>query len=158
MKKKTAEQLPVARKEQLIVRELPDEVLVYDEKRDKALCLNHTAALVWKHCDGHTPVADMAQLIEKELKTPVADDLVWLALTRLDKLNLLEEQIELPHAIAGMSRRDFSRKVGIGAALAIPVIVALSTSASAATCLPSGSACSSSAQCCSNLCNGGTCA
>lgn len=150
---KAVEQLPAARKEQLIIRELPDEVLVYDQERNKALCLNQTAALVWKHCDGRTPIASMAQLIEKELKTPVTNDLVWLALTRLDKLNLLQEKIELPRAIAGMSRRDFSRKVGLSAALAIPVIMALSTSASAATCLPDGSSCTSSAQCCSSICS-----
>lgn len=155
--KKAGEQLPLARKGQLIIRELPDEVLVYDQDRNKALCLNQSAALVWKHCDGQTPITDIAQLIEKELKTPVTDDLVWLALTRLDKLNLLEEKIELPQAIAGMSRRDFSRKVGLSAALAIPVIMALSTSASAATTLPPGSSCTTSSQCSSGVCSGGVC-
>ncbi len=155
--KKPEAQLPLARKEQLIIRELPDEVLVYDRERNNALCLNQTASLVWKHCDGHTPIADMAQLIEKELKTPVADDMIWLALIRLDKLNLLEEKVELPQSIAGMSRRDFSRKVGLGAALAIPVIMALSTSASAATPSPPGSACTTSAQCSSGTCFNGVC-
>lgn len=156
--KKAGEQLPLARKGQLIIRELPDEVLVYDQDRNKALCLNQSAALVWKHCDGQTPITDIAQLIEKELKTPVTDELVWLALTRLDKLNLLEEKVELPQTLAGMSRRDFSRKVGLGAALAIPVIMALSTSASAATAQAPGTPCSSSAQCRSGACNNGMCA
>jgi len=41
-------QLPLARKDQLIVKEVDDEVLVYDLKTDQAHCLNKTAALVWK--------------------------------------------------------------------------------------------------------------
>ncbi len=157
--KNTQQQLPHARIEQLIIRELEGEALVYDQERGKALCLNQTAALVWKHCDGQTTIPQIAQLMEKELSTPVAVDAVWFALTRLDKMHLLKEKVELPSAMAGMSRRDFSRRVGLGAALAIPVIVALSSSASATTCLPAGSACSSGAQCCSGICVGNnTCA
>ncbi len=44
--------LPVARHKNLIVKELPDETLIYDLDSDKAHCLNQTAALVWKNCDG----------------------------------------------------------------------------------------------------------
>ena len=33
-------QLPLARKDKLVVRELADEVLVYDLTRNKAFCLN----------------------------------------------------------------------------------------------------------------------
>ena len=39
--------LPKARQEQLTVRELPDETVVYDLARHKAHCLNPTAALIW---------------------------------------------------------------------------------------------------------------
>ncbi len=155
--KSVQKQLPHARKEQLIIRQLEDEVLVYDEERGKALCLNQTAALVWKHCDGRTTIPQIAQAIENELNTPVADDAVWFALTRLDKMYLLKEKVELPAAFTGMSRREFSRRVGLCAALAIPTIMALSTAASAATCLASGSACTSSSQCCNGLCSGGRC-
>ncbi|MBV9278705.1 MAG: hypothetical protein JOZ41_01360, partial [Chloroflexi bacterium] len=43
---------PRARKNGLIVRELEDEVLVYDLERHRAHCLNRAAGLVWKHADG----------------------------------------------------------------------------------------------------------
>ena len=59
------EHLPLARKDALIVSELEDEVLVYDLKRDKAHCLNSTAASVWKRCDGKLAVTDMTRLLKK---------------------------------------------------------------------------------------------
>ena len=45
-------QVPVARKQGLVVQEMPDEVLIYDLDTNKAHCLNQTAAFVWKSCDG----------------------------------------------------------------------------------------------------------
>ena len=42
--------LPAAREARLLVRELAEEVLVYDEEGHRAHCLNRTAALVWKSC------------------------------------------------------------------------------------------------------------
>ena len=49
---KNASRLPHARTDNLVIRELDDETLVYDMERDEAHCLNQTAALVWKQCDG----------------------------------------------------------------------------------------------------------
>ena len=44
MKNDRPEQLPKARTEQLIVKEVDGEVLVYDLTTDRAHCLNDTAA------------------------------------------------------------------------------------------------------------------
>lgn len=60
MNKDRSKQLPKARQSQLIVKDLPDEVLVYDLDRDKAHCLNHTAGMVWKNCDGKSNVTEIA--------------------------------------------------------------------------------------------------
>ena len=51
--------IPLARKECLVIKELPDETLVYDTKHDKAHCLNNTAALVWKNCDGKRTITQL---------------------------------------------------------------------------------------------------
>ena len=40
--------LPRAHTDGLVIKELPNETLVYDLKTDEAHCLNQTAALVWK--------------------------------------------------------------------------------------------------------------
>src|SRR5215208_278306 len=75
--------LPVARKTRLVVRELAEEVLVYDEEGHRAHCLNRTAALVWKSCDGKTPVSGIAERVSGQLSAPVSDEVVWLALDQL---------------------------------------------------------------------------
>ena len=71
-------QFPIARRENLIVEELPDEVLVYDLTTDKAHCLNRTAALIWKNCDGEKTQGDLAALLQHELKTPMSTQVVTL--------------------------------------------------------------------------------
>ena len=52
---------PHARSEGLVITDLDDEILIYDKERDKAHCLNQTAALVWKYSDGKRSVAEIAQ-------------------------------------------------------------------------------------------------
>src|ERR1700741_3115455 len=114
--KKTIENSPaLARNDELVVQDLPDEVLVYDLKNHKAHCLNKTAAFVWNHCDGQTTVEDIAKMMEQEWHTPVTEDAVWFAVNKLSKAELLQHQIVLPEAKAGMSRRSAIRRLGLGA-------------------------------------------
>lgn len=144
-------QLPQARTSGLIIEELPDEVLVYDSERDNAMCLNHTAASVWKHCDGQTSPASLARLVEKEFRTTGGDEVVALALEQLEKSHLLTEK-SVAH-LSGISRRDLVRRVGIAAAL-VPVItlIIVPSAKAGATCRADGSACGVDADCCSNNC------
>jgi hypothetical protein len=159
MRAKSSPALPLARTDQLVVRELPDELLVYDLDRHKAHCLNKASAIVWKHCDGKMTVSEMTRLLERELATLVDDDVVWLALGQLRRFHLLEEESE---TILGrkVTRRDLVRKY-LPAALALPVILSISspTSAQAVSgpCAalnnrPNGCACASFTECQSNCC------
>ncbi|MDQ2746969.1 MAG: PqqD family protein [Acidobacteriota bacterium] len=68
-------QKPVARREGLVIQEMPEEVLVYDLATDKAHCLNQTAAFVWKSCDGAHTVQDIARLFGDEAGKTVHEDL-----------------------------------------------------------------------------------
>jgi hypothetical protein len=142
-----------------VVQELPGETLVYDSERHQAHCLNQSAALLWKMCDGEKSVPEIARQLGKELGTPVDETTVWYGLKQLAKFHLLEEEVAPPQVVLGMSRRDFVRKAGITAAIAIPVIstIVAPTAASAASCLPTGSMCGTGAQCCSLQCVGGFC-
>jgi len=130
------------RKQNLIIDDLPDEVLVYDLDRHNAHCLNSTAALVWRRCNGKTRPAEIARHLQSELDQPFNEELVWLALRQLDKIHLLAEPIGLPPKLAGMSRREMVRALGIAAAvpLVITSIVA-PTPGQAATCLAHGASC-----------------
>jgi hypothetical protein len=147
---------PKARRDNLVVQELPDEVLIYDLERDKAHCLNQTAALVWKNCDGHADAATIAGRLGDELKAAVDERLVWLALDQLGRDHLLVEGVALPALMTGMTRRQMVQALGLAALVAVPVItsVVAPTSAQAASCLPPGAACTSSAQCCNAICSG----
>ena len=146
--------LPRARKNELVTREVAGEMLVYDRHSDKAHCLNSTAALVWAHCNGKTTVAEMARLLSGEMKTPVADEVVWLALTQLEKSSLLQEPWPKQAKIDQMSRRAMVKRLGIAAAVAVPLVTSIiaPTAAAAASCLPVSAPCTTNAQCCSNNC------
>jgi Coenzyme PQQ synthesis protein D (PqqD) len=143
-----------ARKRSLIIKELPDETLVYDLETDKAHCLNQTVALVWRNCDGKRTVAELQQLIEKELGSPAPQEMAWLALDELEKFNLLETTEVQSARLSSVTRRQMIRAVG-GAAIAIPLITSILAPppAQAATLLPPGACCNSPGQCNSNSCS-----
>lgn len=152
-----------ARREGLVTRELENETLVYDLTRNRAHCLNETAALVWKNCDGHTTLPQMTEFLGKELDVSVDERLVLFALDKLGKAHLLEERITLPPEGGRMSRREAVRRLGMGAALAaLPVVMSIvaPTAVSAATCTAVGQQTNcmnsqTSNACCSRCCNTG---
>jgi hypothetical protein len=156
--------MPQARRSGLIVREADSELLIYDRDRDKAHCLNPSAAKVWKYCDGQTTVAEACSSLSREFETPIDENLVWYAIDQFSKDHLLEEEIKPPaFMLAGMNRREMVRALGLAAVVAVPLVTSIlaPTPAQAATCLPSGSPCSTGAQCCQGACPGepnGTCA
>ena len=159
--KTNAERMPRARREGLIIEDLPGEVLVYDSERDRAHCLNQTAALVWKYCDGKTTVSSMAQHLERDLNTTKVDQrVISYALEQLSKDHLLEESFVPAAMLNGLTRRQMVRTLGIAAVIAVPVVtsIVVPTAHAATSCVSTGGPCGTSAQCCSGLCSGGTCA
>jgi hypothetical protein len=110
---------PRARKDGLVVQELPEETLVYDLERNRAHCLNRAAALVWRHSDGRTTPSDLARMLENEVGLPDDEAVVHLALERLAKAHLLEGQAPRLPAPAHYTRRDVLRRLGAAAGLAV---------------------------------------
>ena len=157
MKANAGDRAPRARTQGLIVQELPDEVLIYDRERDKAHCLNQTAALVWKYLDGKNSVANITQKLEQDLKTHIDEKIVWYALDQFSKDHLLEDAFVPPTLFVGMSRREMVRALGVAAAIALPLVTSIvaPTPAQASTCGTTGSPCSSGSQCCSGTCSSG---
>jgi Coenzyme PQQ synthesis protein D (PqqD) len=153
--------MPRARQAGLIVRELEEETLIYDADADKAHCLNQTAALVWKHCDGTSSVTQICAVLSQSMETTIDEKVVWYALEQFNKDRLLEEKMESPAAfkIAGLSRRQMVRRLGLAAMVAIPVVtsIVVPTAVQAGTsCIPLGSPCSPTApNCCPGLFCGG---
>lgn len=146
---KSADRLPRALTDNLVIRELDDETLIYDTDRDEAHCLNHTAALVWEHCDGETTAKQAARSLQTELGAAVDTDLVWLAVKQLRRFHLVESATKGP----AVSRRDLVLKYA-PAALALPVIMSISAPvpAQSASCGTSGAPCGAGfPPCCSTF-------
>jgi len=171
-----SQQRPIARKEGLVIQEMPDEVLVFDMETNKAHCLNETAAFVWKACDGNNSVAEITKLFGNQSGKPVDENLVWLAIDQLNENNLLAE--ELKANFNGQSRREVIKKIGLAAVIALPIVsslvaptaaFAVSCSGTVANCsaAPGGGVCNDctpcsggAGRCCSGACTtapGGTC-
>lgn len=150
----TPAHLPQMRAHGLAVDDLPDEVLVYDLERHQAHCLNRSAALVWRCCDGRSSAAEIARRLTVEVDAPFTEDLVWLALSELEKRHLLEPARPLAAPVTALSRRQLVRRLGFAAAVAVPLVTSIvaPTAVEAATCTPSGSPCSPTVLCCT-VCN-----
>jgi len=113
----------MARQKDLVIQEMPDEVLVYDINTNKAHCLNPSAALVWKSCDGVNNVADIVRQFEITGRGKVTEDFVWLAIDQLRENALLEGDIA--PRFAGQSRRQVIKTIGLASMVAVPVIASL---------------------------------
>ena len=159
-------QIPNARKEGLVIQEMPNEVLVYDLNSNKAHCLNQTAAFVWKSCDGIKSVADISKTFEAQMGHNVPDDMIWLALDQLGEKNLLEQKIQPD--FHGQSRREVIKKVGLAAVVALPIVASLTapTAALAVGCsgvavscagCPDGTPCNPDGVGPNGTCTGGVC-
>jgi hypothetical protein len=145
---------PRARRKDLIINHLDDETLVYDLRTDRAFCLNSTAALVWQHCDGRRSVRDLGELLSGNLSTPAGQELARLAVFELAKKELLLESEAALRTAPLVSRRTLVRSLGVALG-SLPFITSIlaPTPAEASTCLASGQPCTTSAECCSGLCN-----
>ncbi len=114
---------PRARKDGLVVKEVSGELLVYDRDRNKAHCLNETAALIWNHCDGQTTVAKMRDFLQGRTAEVIDEQVIWYALDQFAKDHLLEERVKRPAGIDRLSRRQLIQRIGL--AVSIPLVVSI---------------------------------
>jgi hypothetical protein len=114
---KHPEQKPVARADELVVEEVGDELLVYDQTNETAHSLSVAAARVWRACDGERSARALSVELDMDADT------VARALEELDECNLLDHGGPL----TGMTRREAAlkgAKVGAAAATA-PLIYSI---------------------------------
>ncbi len=115
-------------RQDLIVKELENELLIYDEKSKKALCLNASSALIWKMCDGVTAVAEISERTARSLGMPLDDTFVSFALERFRADDLLEPGFHAPAETAAITRAQVMRRIGragVAAAVAVPLVTAI---------------------------------
>ena len=126
---------PLARTQDLIVEELGDELLVYNDADQRAHCLSPSAARVWRRCDGRTE----ADALASELDLDAVE--VDRALAELENCNLLEATPQLAESgdgVIGTTRRELSVKLvkAGGAIAAAPLIVSIAAPTPAAALSP----------------------
>lgn len=155
---------PAARFENIIVHELPDEVLICDTSNNRMFCLNQTAAEVWKLADGTRNIKEISRLLSKRFKSSVSEELVYFALQELSRENLLTKKAPLNAGFQYLSRREVIRRVGLASMIALPLISSLSMPKAvhaASNCMmtdfigrvPDGCFCDDPNQCISLCCN-----
>lgn len=147
---------PKRRTEELIVRHVDDDVLIYDLKADKAHALNATVGLVYALCDGDRDTAALAGLVAARLGVSVeeATAMTQLALEQLTHRGLLVEPMVRATGQQRISRRQVLRKLA-ATAVAIPAIVTLTAPwpAAALSCATAGQDCSNVFCCQGLVCN-----
>jgi hypothetical protein len=152
------EQTWATQKDGLTIRALDGEVLVYDPETARASCLNDFAAEVLALCDGkHSPAEIARDLSFKD----VDERMVVIALADLQKAQLLRSAPPVAFGAFGRgSRRDMLRRIGVGTAIAVPVVtgIALPAAANGTTCSGLGQRCDNNTNCCDGLsCSQGIC-
>jgi hypothetical protein len=126
------------RAETVHVEQLGDELCIYDWQRKEVHALNPTVARVWQLCDGQTSPHEIAAALAAELDVPNAEELAWLALSKLEKAHLLAEEVVRPARRRVLPRREFL-KLGIAVAV-LPVIRSIAAPAPVAAQSPTPTA------------------
>ena len=162
--------LPQARPStDFVVERLADEVLVYDLDARRAHCLNPTAAILWRACDGQRSLPDLARLLQDRSGLPADEEVVRLALRDLHRAGLLRSSAE--ELENSPSRRAILRRLTVsGTAALLPALVsasvgpqdALASCVPARLCVPGLTECTpchegNKDQCKHKVCRGGNC-
>lgn len=118
----------MARRENLIVTEAGDDLVVYDERTSHLHTLPASIVSVWRQCDGVAKVDEIA------IATGMTPAQVEAALRQLREAGLIDGEPVADDQAS--SRRGFLRKAAIGAAI---VSVTAPMAAGAASVAPAGS-------------------
>jgi len=113
--------VPVARQKDLVVQEVPGELLVYDLASNRAYCLNATAASIWKLCSGERTLDDIRLSWMEQNQTAIDIDVIRYGVQELASSELLETSVPA----SGLSRREVIRRIGLASAVALPVIASV---------------------------------
>lgn len=142
--------LPLARSNNLVVKTVGKEILIYDLNIDRVVCLNPTAALVYLNCDGKTFTDDF------KYENNLSDEIILLAIDQLFENKLLKPKTVPKEFSKGNNRRELIKRVTLSSALLLPtVLTAIAPTAAHAasnnvTCsTPGQTVCTTVAQCAS---------
>ncbi len=108
---------PLARKDDLIIKDMDSEMVVFDAQNNQVHALSPLSRRVWQLCDGMRSIREIAIAAILPLET------VELALAQLSERDLLAER--LPSAPTAKTNRRRSLAVAAAAAVAVPMILSV---------------------------------
>lgn len=126
-KSKKAYIFPVARAENILIQEVGDELVVYDQETNESHCLNPIVTNVWHFCNGQNTFEDIVRLLERELNgsgsqvSVNTEKLVQLSLEELKnhKLIVFKEYTIKPPEGSFVSRRKVVKSAALVGGFAI---------------------------------------
>ena len=113
---------PHARDTNIVLKNLGNELLIYDLENDKAFCLNETSAAIWRKSNGKRTVAQIASLAASDIGQALPDEVALLGLQILRRRNLLQESSAGVDFRAPIPRREILQKIGISSTVALPIV------------------------------------
>jgi hypothetical protein len=108
------------KQKKLIARKIDDELLLFDEETSTAHCLNGIASEIWMACERQSSAADVAAALNTR-RPDMDKEVVRASLSRMAAAGLLEETIDEENI--STARRDLIRKMGLTAAVVLPIVV-----------------------------------
>ena len=103
---------PEIRQNELTVREVGQELIVYDARHRRAHCLNKAAAPILQASDGTRTVDEIACVLPDDLGVEERTEFVWLTLRDLSEGDLLTAPFASPRNL-DRSRRDLLQKAAV---------------------------------------------
>jgi len=154
-KTRSGVEFPKARCSDLLTEEIGGELLIFDVLKNRAHCLNRSAAAIWQHCDGSRSIVALAEHLFPGLERAEGEQLVRLGVERLRRRRLLEDPATDP--AVDLSKRQMIKKLAIMAAaagVAAPMVssIVAPTPAYSNSCGPRGTVCAAPVNCCSGSC------
>jgi hypothetical protein len=122
---------PQKRDLNILIQEVGNETVVYDQERHRAHRLNPTAALIFRHCDGRHSFADLAGIVSRQMGLAEAGNVVRLGLEELREADLLASRETELQAPVTVSRREMISQLKYAGVfgLALPAITSIATPA-----------------------------
>jgi len=118
------EQKVVRRSADLVVADMADELVVFDERTKEAHALNASSAAVWRAIERPSSVSEIVRGLASTFGADSADEAVRLALRDFAKLGLLDDTTGQGAVSGAVSRRQILRRL-VAAGVAVPVIASV---------------------------------
>lgn len=157
MKKLIERQIPERRGEDLIVRKVDDELLIYDRKAHQGFCFNQTMCAIWAQLDGKSTISEVLARLKNMGIEEIDESAVLRACDSLQACDLLVCPNEKDRSLELARRSLLKRAIGLNVVAIAPSFTTFTipSAYAQASCVPKFGACNSDSECCPNcICTG----